>query len=75
MNEHIKNICKVGQGLNCCRYLIVAPQGFECTKYTTLRAELDFRVATGTISAQSDNCDGYPKQESILILNETKKAD
>lgn len=33
MNLHVMNICKIGQGHACCRYLLADPQGFMCAKF------------------------------------------
>lgn len=33
MNPHIKNVCKIGQGHACCRYLLMGPKGWECAKF------------------------------------------
>ena len=32
MNDHVIKVCKIGQGHECCRYLLAAPAGFECAK-------------------------------------------
>jgi hypothetical protein len=32
LSEHVKNVCKIGQGAACCRYLMAGPGGFECAK-------------------------------------------
>ncbi len=29
---HVKDVCKIGQGNLCCRYLVVGKDGFECVK-------------------------------------------
>lgn len=59
--EHIRSVCKIGQGKNCCRYLVVGGKGFECGKESeTLKIMIDKRVQTMT--AQSDNCNGYEKR-------------
>ncbi|OGM08871.1 hypothetical protein A2Z67_02580 [Candidatus Woesebacteria bacterium RBG_13_36_22] len=63
MNDHIKNICKIGQGYDCCRYLIVGPNGFECAKNTSLSVLLDSRVENKTITARGDNCKGRTIEE------------
>lgn len=70
MNQHIKDICKIGQGVSCCRYLVAGPKGLECAKVTDHKQVLDFRAATGTMTARSDNCGGYPMETSLIILNE-----
>ena len=58
MNKHIKNVCKIGQDYDCCRYLVVGPKGFECTKNTELKKLLDSRVEAKIIIARGDNCEG-----------------
>lgn len=62
MNEHVKTVCKIGQGNDCCRYLVMGSQGFECVKNTSLRSTLDSRVAMNAIVAQGDNCEGQPME-------------
>lgn len=32
ISKYIKDICKIGQGHECCRYLLMGPKGFECGK-------------------------------------------
>lgn len=56
MTDHVKNVCKIGQGNTCCRYLVMGSKGFECAKFTSLKKLLDDRVMTNTITAQGDNC-------------------
>ena len=64
-DEHIKKVCKPGE-IDCCRYLIVSSNGFECAKGDShFKALLDMRVANKTIRAVGDNCDG------IAVLDES----
>ena len=58
--EYAKETCKLGQGSNCCRYLILGSEGFECAKLTSLKATLDARG--DTMNAQGDNCRGKGEQ-------------
>jgi hypothetical protein len=58
MNEQVKNVCKLGQGNACCRYLVIGPMGFECVKNTDMKDYLDARVAMETMVARADNCEG-----------------
>lgn len=51
-------VCKIGQGHDCCRYLVMVPNGWSCAKHTELRAYLDQRVATKNMVARGDNCIG-----------------
>lgn len=63
LSEHILNVCKIGQGHDCCRYLVMGTEGFECAKHTELKTLLDNRVATETITARGDNCEGKTIEE------------
>lgn len=56
--EHVQLICKIGQGHECCRYLLGSPEGFECGKGGEFAAHIDARVAKNETVAQGDNCDG-----------------
>lgn len=56
--NHLTEVCRIGQGNACCRYLTVGPKGFECAKNTNLKSLFDSRVAENTMVAQGDNCDG-----------------
>lgn len=57
MNDQVKNVCKIGQGADCCRYLMFG-DGFECARNTATAAILDMRVLAKTMIARGDNCDG-----------------
>lgn len=57
MNEHVKTVCKIGQGHDCCRYIAMSPKGWECMKIDpALKRSIDSRVQS--MNAQGDNCDG-----------------
>lgn len=59
MTDHVKDVCKIGQGHDCCRYLVVAPGGFECGKLEPpVKYVLDRRVRNEQITARGDNCEG-----------------
>jgi hypothetical protein len=57
--KHLSEVCKLGSGPACCRYLAFAAR-FECQKQGELRAVIDARSAAGTMKAQGDNCTGAP---------------
>jgi len=53
----VTEVCKIGQGSLCCRYLIVGSQGFECSKSDPkMKSVIDGKL--GTMTAQGDNCEG-----------------
>lgn len=59
MNKYIETICKIGQGVACCRYLVVGTRGFECYKFNPKDKEVvDNNWATYKHVAQGDNCEG-----------------
>lgn len=59
VSEYIKDICKIGQGADCCRYLAMQASGFVCMKVRDDLKELidDSWVRTQRV-AQGDNCEG-----------------
>jgi hypothetical protein len=64
--EYVRNVCKLGQGAACCRYLAASARGLECLKHTGLKAELDRRAAAKTMHAQSDNCEGKSDEDRAV---------
>ena len=58
-SEYVKETCKIGQGNNCCAFLVMGSAGFECAKGTPSQQIIDLRLAEGTMNAQGDNCGGY----------------
>jgi hypothetical protein len=57
-DTHAKEVCKLGQGAACCRYLTMGPRGWSCEKHGDLRYYIDDRANAGKMTAVSDNCDG-----------------
>lgn len=60
-DEHLKEVCRIGQGAECCRYLTMAggkDPGWSCEKRGGLKATIDERVANGLFTACGDNCEG-----------------
>lgn len=54
--ERLYNVCKVGQGAACCRYISASKDGICCEKFTGLGRMIDLRVHEMT--AKGDNCEG-----------------
>jgi len=62
-HNHVEMICRIGQGADCCRYLIATKRGFCCAKkHADAKVVLDQRAALHKIRARADNCDGFPMQ-------------
>lgn len=61
--DHIKDVCKIGQGSNCCRYLMMAPNGWECGKLDPrAKSVLDNKVSSGGWTSKGDNCEGKTQE-------------
>ena len=58
--QQIIDVCKMGQGADCCRYLICSGNGFECAKTTSLKDAIDTRM--NQMNAKSDNCGGVKNE-------------
>jgi hypothetical protein len=58
--EHLKEVCKIGQGDKCCRYVYADGDGIQCAKLDdAFRTMIDTKVALGLFVAIGDNCGGY----------------
>jgi|GEM_PF-2311040 len=58
--QHVTDVCRIGKGSACCRYLVMRER-FACAKDDpSLRVTIDARFAAGTLNAQGDNCSGPP---------------
>jgi hypothetical protein len=57
--DYAKETCKIGQGEECCAFLVMGTGGFECAKGTSLHNAINLRLAEGTMNAKGDNCEGY----------------
>jgi hypothetical protein len=61
-NEEIKKqiteICKVGQGEKCCKYLVAGAAGIECAKISDFKNVIDKNWLENEHIAQGDNCEG-----------------
>ena len=59
MNPHIKEVCKIGRGAACCKYLVMGTEGFECMKANPAnKAIIDKNWELTEHVAQGDNCEG-----------------
>jgi hypothetical protein len=57
-DAHAHEVCKIGQGKDCCRYLTMGAKGWSCEKSSDLADQIDGRVAAGAFVATSINCNG-----------------
>ena len=55
--DHVESTCKPGTE-DCCAYLVMGTNGFECVKLNELKFTIDLRLAEGTMRAIGDNCEG-----------------
>jgi hypothetical protein len=53
--EEAKEICKLGQMSECCAFLVVGPDGFECIRMSYPNNSTIFsRLANGTMNAKGE---------------------
>ena len=64
--DHAKEMCKVGQGEECCAFLLMGADGFECAKGTFAEDVINLRLAEGTMNAKGDNCSGYTEENGRI---------
>ena|SRR5215471_9808507 len=55
-DKYVNEVCRVGAGAKCCRYLAIAEGGWHCAKHTVLQQTIDDRVKAGEFNARGDNC-------------------
>ena len=59
---HVENVCKIGQGALCCKYLVIGMKGYECMRVSPENKKvIDDNWKTTAHVAQGDNCAGYDK--------------
>lgn len=64
--EHVRQICKFGQGESTCSFLIVHPKGgWGCAKGTSMEPGIWQRRTEGSLGSKGDNCSGPPDFKSI----------
>lgn len=56
--ERAKNICKMGQGHECCSFLTFGAGGFCCAKGSSVEPIILKRRNEKTMTAMGDNCPG-----------------
>lgn len=67
--EHVRSLCKIGEGAACCSFLVCGPNGFECAKDPVNQGILPLltqRREQKAMVALADNCSGPP---SFVPLN------
>lgn len=62
--EHVRDVCKIGQGSDCCRYIFIGPDSWGCAKVVAhLKQRLDAQVDREEMTAIGDNCPGWPSEK------------
>lgn len=52
-DDYVKQICRLGQGENCCAFLVIGSKGFECAlRSPELSRIIIFRLENGAMSAK-----------------------
>lgn len=56
--KYATDVCLIGKGARCCRYLTATGDGWSCEKRSPQKAYFDRRAAEGKMHARADNCPG-----------------
>lgn len=74
MNDYIKQVCKIGQGAACCKYLGGGVDGLECLKINpAFKGVIDEDWTKTQHVAQGDNCEGQKNLKTAEIIDNEKK--
>lgn len=64
--DYQKNICQIGNGHQCCKYLVLGSKGFECMRDDPANKKvIDSAWLITKHVAQGDNCKGYNTEKSL----------
>lgn len=61
--DTLKNICKIGDGENTCRYIMRGKDNYLCIKNSIIQISIDKNVEKGVMVAIGDNCSGITNKE------------
>ncbi len=61
-DKHVENVCRMGQGPDCCRYLVFGGDGAGCIRGSGLQALMDRRADAGEMTALGQNCNGWDEE-------------
>ena len=54
--DHLREVCKLGQGPATCRYIVGQSEGLCCAKGALIQTAIDQRIHL--MQAKGDNCEG-----------------
>lgn len=57
--------CRPGESAATCSFLMYGPDGFECSKGTSMESLILARRNAGTLKSMGDNCDGPPSFNNL----------
>jgi hypothetical protein len=55
-NEEVKQVCKMGQGAECCVWLLIGARGFECV-FMNRPHDLIERINNNSMVAKRNGCE------------------
>ena len=71
MKNYLDNVCKIGQGASCCKYLVAGSKGFECMRVDPKNKEIideNWKIVKHV--SQGDNCMGQEDLHLAKTYNE-----
>jgi hypothetical protein len=72
--QDLHDRCKIKDGANACRYIVLCSEGFICGKRTPMKDTFDGLVLDKQMIAKGNNCDGLGNAIGVVQCQE-KKAE
>lgn len=70
--DRVRNICKLGRGADCCKFLLAGQQGLECGKLDSVLGPM-LAIKPGMV-AKGDNCDGIDHRKAVSRIGPTLQS-
>ena len=64
-DQHRRAVCKIGRGVDSCRYLTLGTAGWDCERNTAMGLILDHKAESGEMIAQGKNCEGVRPRKLV----------
>lgn len=61
-SDYVRDTCRLGEGEDCCAYLMMGSGGFECAKDNGFADAIRARLEDGQLGAQGDHCEGWDRR-------------
>jgi hypothetical protein len=63
--QWLRDVCRIGQGPHCCRYIVCDAGGFDCARHMPdLAGQINARAEAQTMNARAINCPGLQRERA-----------